>query len=138
MFNYEEKIVLTILFFLLVAIYVMESKKTVNFVYVNKLQKIAPFFILIGFTVYNIWITGKLNVQDLYLDKPIFVTWLIICVMTTFYILYKKQVLPDYYKNEKLKESVRKAFIALIIYYFARLDLVFSPFLFVFVFYYFF
>jgi len=137
MFNRNEKIALTVILFLFLAIYFIESKKPVNSEFVNKIQNIAPFAIFMGITIYNIWITGKLNVQSLHLNNHIFVTWILICITMTVYVLYKKQVLPNENDNERLKESVRKAFIALIIAFFARLDQVIAPFFLVFVFSYF-
>ena len=133
-FTYNEQIALAIFLGGILFICFSENKQLFKN---KKFQKVAPYLLFSFITIYNIWQNDKLHLDSLRLDNKIFVFWLSVCMFLTIYVMSKKQVLSDPDENNKLKESVRKAFIALIIAFFARLDMVVAPFFLVLVFSYF-
>lgn len=133
-FEYNEQIALSI--FLGIVFFIIFSEKREIFNN-EKIQKIAPFIIFFLITIYNIWDNDKLHIDILQFDNKKFVFWLLLCIVITIYVLGNQTVLPDPDDNEKIKEAVRKAFIALIIAFFTRLDLVVAPFFLVLIFSYF-
>lgn len=100
----------------------------------EKLYKVLVYILYIIGTLYVLWIDGKLHIKALGLDNKLFAFGLCITLLLIAIILNIEYILPNKEDNEKLKEAVRKGFIALIIAMFARLDLVLSPFYLVFIF----
>lgn len=138
MFTNDEKIAITVFVCIFVGIYLLESKTIVKNPELNaKLQKLLPYVGFILITLFIIWRSGKLTVEALHLDNTMFAAWLVMALLITAYVLSGKQVLPNKKDNKKLKDAVRKAFIALIIGFFGRLDLVVAPFFLVLTFSYF-
>ena len=100
----------------------------------KNIQEDLPFIVFGIFTVYHIYKKDKLHFQKLILYNKEFVVYALLIISFTIYILLKDRIVEDEYKNHKLKESVKKAFIAFIIAYFASLDLIIAPFFLVFIF----
>ncbi len=99
-------------------------------------ENILPFLIFLVVTLFSLYVNKKLSIKGLGLDNKYFVIWLVIVIAFCIYVLASKQVLDDESQNKRLQNSVRKAIIALIIAYFAKLDLVISPFFLVLIFSY--
>ena len=138
MFTDDEKIAITIFGCIIVGIYLLESKTIVANPELNaKIQKISPYLGFALITLIVLWRSGKLTIEALHLNNNLFASWLVVCLLITGYVLSGKQVLSNKKDNEKLKDAVRKAFIALIIGFFGRLDLVVAPFFLVLTFSYF-
>lgn len=133
-FTYHEQIALSI--FLGFIFFIVFSEKK-NFFKNKIIKQTIPYFIFVFITIFIIWQNNKLNLESLKLKNKKFVSWLILCILFTLYILIKDKIFDDPDKNEKIKSSVRKSFIALIIAFFARIDMVIAPFFMVFVFSYF-
>ena len=133
-FTYHEQITLSI--FLGFIIFIIFSEKK-NFFKNKIIKQNIPYFIFVFITIFIIWQNNKLNLESLKLKNKKFVSWLFLCIIFTLYVLIKDKVFDDPDKNEKIKSSVRKSFIALIIAFFARIDMVIAPFFMVFVFSYF-
>lgn len=133
-FEYNEQIALSI--FLGIVFFIIFSEKREIFNN-EKVKKIAPFIIFFLITIYNIWDNNKLHIDILQFDNKKFVFWLLLCIVITIYVLGNQNIISDPDDNEKIKEAVRKAFIALIISFFTRLDLVVAPFFLVLIFSYF-
>jgi len=138
-FTYHEQIALSIFLGFIIFIVFSENKNFFkNKIFKNKIIKqTIPYFIFVFITIFIIWQNNKLNLESLKLKNKKFVSWLILCIFFTMYVLIKDKVFDDPDKNEKIKSSVRKSFIALIIAFFARIDMVIAPFFTVFVFSYF-
>lgn len=138
-FTYHEQIVLSIFLGFIIFIVFSENKNFFkNKIFKNKIIKqTIPYFIFVFITIFIIWQNNKLNLESLKLKNKKFVSWLILCIFFTMYVLIKDKIFDDPDKNEKIKSSVRKSFIALIIAFFARIDMVIAPFFTVFVFSYF-
>lgn len=133
-FTSNERIVLAIFLGGVLFICFSENKQLFNN---KKFQRISPYLLFAFITIFNIWQNDKLHLDVLDLDNKKFVFWLSGCVFFTIYVLGQEQVLSDPDENDKLKEAVRKAFIALIIAFFAKIDLIVAPFFLVLVFSYF-
>jgi hypothetical protein len=138
-FTYHEQIALSIFLGFIIFIVFSEKKNFFkNKIFKNKIIKqTIPYFIFVFITIFTIWQNNKLNLESLKLKNKKFVSWLILCILFTLYVLIKDKIFDDPDKNEKIKSSVRKSFIALIIAFFARIDMVIAPFFTVFVFSYF-
>jgi len=93
---------------------------------------LTTIFFLIALT-YNIIKSKKHHKIISDFKNRTFLFWFVIIVLFTGYALMSKIGNTDE-QREKYKESVRKAFSAFIIAYFARLDMIFAPFFFVFIF----
>jgi len=133
-FTYHEQITLSI--FLGFIIFIIFSEKKIFFKK-KIINQTIPYFIFVFITIFIIWQNNKLNLESLKLKNKKVITWLILCILFTSYVLIKDKIFDDPDKNEKIKSSVRKSFIALIIAFFARIDMVIAPFFMVFVFSYF-
>jgi uncharacterized membrane-anchored protein len=104
----------------------------------NKIKdNILPFLIFVLVTLFSLYVNKKLSIKGLGLDNKYFVFWLVIIIAFSIYVLASKQVLDDKSQNNRLQNSVRKALVALIIAYFAKLDMVIAPFFLVLIFSYF-
>lgn len=138
-FTYHEQIALSIFLGFIIFIVFSENKNFFkNKIFKNKIIKqTIPYFIFVFITIFIIWQNNKLNLESLKLKNKKFVSWLILCILFTIYVLTKDKIFDDPDKNEKIKSSVRKSFISLIIAFFARIDMVIAPFFTVFVFSYF-
>lgn len=121
MFNKKEKIAITIISSIFIAIYFAESKKESNSEMLEKIHYYFPLILFISVAIYHIWDNGKLDIVELNLNDNIFVTWLVICFLITWYILYNEE-------DAKLRVSAKKAFIALILAFCSRIKVVFAPF----------
>ena len=84
--------------------------------------------LVIFFTVFTIFVilNDKLNILIADFTNPIFLTQLSIILIFTIVIFNLKLKKKDL--EEKLKDGVRKALIALIIAYIAHIDLIFAAF----------
>ena len=134
MLSNNEQIILSIGFGILSFVIYAEFKDKLD---KSSLEKYIPYVIFLTITIFNIWQRGKLKISELMLDDKLFLFWFLICIVFTIYVLSKKKVIENDEENNKIKESVRKAFIALIISYFSKLDLVIAPYFLVIVFSYF-
>lgn len=134
MLSNNEQIILSIGFGILSFVIYAEFKDKLD---KSSLEKYIPYVIFLIITIFNIWQRGKLKISELMLDDKLFLFWFLICIVFTIYVLSKKKVIENDEENNKIKESVRKAFIALIISYFSKLDLIIAPYFLVIVFSYF-
>jgi len=128
----EKKILYS--FGILCTLYIFIEYKEKSIEIYKKIQEDIPFILFGVFTVYHIYKKDKLHFQKLFLYNKEFVVYALLIICFTIYVIGKEQVIEDEYKNYKLKESVKKAFIAFIIAYFASLDIIIAPFFLVFIF----
>lgn len=112
-------------------------KFDISFIAKKIKDNILPFLIFAVVTLISLYINKKLSLRELGLDNKYFIFLLFIIIVFSIYVLADKQVLNDKSQNERLQNSVRKALVALIIAYFAKLDMVISPFFLVLIFSYF-
>jgi hypothetical protein len=96
--------------------------------------KTLVYILYIIGTIYAVWFNKKLHAKAIGLDNKVFAFGLCITLILIAVILNVDNILPNKEDNDKLKEATRKAFMALLIAMFARLDLVLSPCYLVFVF----
>ena len=128
----EKKILYS--FGILCTLYIFIEYKETSIEIYKKIQEDIPFILFGIFTVYHIYKKDKLHFQKLFLYNKEFLVYALLIICFTIYVIGKEQVIEDEYKNYKLKESVKKAFIAFIIAYFASLDIIIAPFFLVFIF----
>ena len=134
MLTHGEQILLSIICGIISFIIYSEYKDKIK---KSSIEKYIPYIIFLVILIFNIWQNGKLTKRELMFDNKLFLFWFLMCICITVYVLVKKNVFEDNDENNKIKESVRKAFIALVIGYFSKLDLIIAPYFLVIIFSYF-
>jgi hypothetical protein len=100
----------------------------------DKINSMFSFLLFIISNLIFIWKDNKLNIKALGFDNSFFVILFCLIILFTLYVLNGGQFFQNKDNNNRLRDSVRKAFVALIIAYYARLDLVIAPYILVLIF----
>ena len=96
----------------------------------NRFEEISMCLVLLLISVYLEYTPSLKNTLVNDFTNPNFITGIMIVFIFSYYLLYKKYE-PE--KREKILETFKKSFLALVIAYLAHLDLIFLPFWLVFI-----